>query len=101
MPGVKQAILWCVAAIEQISDQTISNWWQKSGILPPTMAAEIANSDEREKHRNNAAAAEFSMLANSLNLGADALTAQEFEHFPGEQQVTNLPEYAADQLHIL
>lgn len=89
MPGVKQAILWCVAAMEQISDQTIRNCWRKTEILPPTMTVDIVNSDEREKHRGNAASAELSILINSLNLGADALTAQEFEQFPGEQQVTN------------
>ncbi|DBA73427.1 TPA: hypothetical protein ACH3X1_011464 [Trebouxia sp. C0004] len=43
------------------------------------MTADIVNSDERERHRDNAAAAELSMIIDSLNLGADALTAQEYE----------------------
>ena len=35
MPGVKQAILWSVAAFGELSDQTISNCWRKTGIPPP------------------------------------------------------------------
>lgn len=87
VPGVRQAILWSVAAMDQISAQTISNCWRHTGILPPTMSAEIASSDERERQRDNAAAAELSHLIHSLNLGSDALTAEEYEQFPGEQEV--------------
>ena len=87
VPGVKQAILWCVAAMEQISAQTTSNCWRHTGILPPTMSADIASNDERERHRDNAAASELSDLINDLNLGSDALTAEEYEQFPGEQEV--------------
>ena len=87
LPGLKQAILWSVLALEQISTQTISNCWRHTGILPPTMSAEIANSDERERNRNNAVASELSALISNLNLGSDALTAQEYEQCPGEQEV--------------
>ena len=76
-----------VAAMDHISAQTISNCWRHTGILPPTMSAEIASSDERERQRDNAAAAELSHLIHSLNLGSDALTAEEYEQFPGEQEV--------------
>ncbi|KAL0035937.1 hypothetical protein WJX77_008310 [Trebouxia sp. C0004] len=78
MPGVRQAILWSVAALEQITDQTIRNCWRKTGILPPTMSAEIVNSDEREKARDVSAAAELSRMISGLNLGDDALSADDF-----------------------
>ena len=87
MPGVRQAILWSVASMEQISDQTIRNCWRKTGILPPTMAAEILNSDEREKARDAIAAAELSRMISGLNLGEDALSAEDFQELPGEQEV--------------
>ena len=87
VPGVRQAILWSVAAMEQISAQSITNCWRHTGILPPTMSAEIASNDQRERHRDNDAATEMSMLISSLNLGSDALTAEEYEQFPGEKQV--------------
>ena len=74
-------------AMEQISGQSISNCWRKTGILPTTMSAAIANCDERERHRDNATAVQLSELIGNLRLGDDALTAEEFEQFPREQQV--------------
>ncbi|KAL0021024.1 hypothetical protein WJX77_008053 [Trebouxia sp. C0004] len=64
------------------------------GILPPTMSAQIVSNDQRERHRDNAAALELSDLINSLNLGLDALTAEEYEQFPGEQEVERLTSLA-------
>lgn len=87
VPGVRQAILWSVATLEQVSAQSIANCWRHTGILPPTMSAEIASNDQRERHRDNAAASELSMLISSLNLGADAVNFEEYEAFPGEEQV--------------
>ena len=84
MPGVRQAILWSVAALEHITDQTIRNCWRKTGILPPTMSAEIVNSD---KARDVSAAAELSRMISGLNLGDDALSADEFGELPSEQEV--------------
>ena len=43
--------------------------------------------DHRERHKDNAAAAERSELTNKLNLGNDALSAKEYEKFPGEDEV--------------
>ena len=86
VPGIRQAILWSVAALDQISAQTISNCWRHTGILPPTMTAEIVSNDHRERHKDNAAAAELSELINSLSLGSDALSAEEYEQFPGEDE---------------
>ena len=89
MPGVKQAILWSVASLEQISDQTIRNCWKKTGILPLAMSASIANDDEREKSRHLSAASELSSLISCLHLGDDTLPAAEYEDFPGEHKVSS------------
>ena len=43
------------------------------------MSAEIVSNDHRERHKDNAAAAELSELINNLNLGSDALSAEEYE----------------------
>ena len=85
VPGVRQAILWSVAALAQVSDQSISNCWRKTGILPPTMSAEIASNDQREQQKDTAAASELSMLITSLNPGSDAMTLEEYQQLPGEQ----------------
>lgn len=87
MPSVRQAILWSVASMDKTSDQTTRNCWRKTGILPPTMAAEIVNSNERETARDASAAAELSQMIDGLNLGEDALTAEEFQELPGEREV--------------
>ena len=89
MPGVKQAIMWSVQSMDQITDQSISNCWRKTGILPATMSAVIANNDERERRRDQSTAAELSALIGNMNLGADALSAEDFvSNFPGEAEVS-------------
>ena len=87
VPGVRQAIPWSVAALDQMSAQTISNCWRHTGILAPTMSAVFFSNDHRERHKDNAAAAELSELINNLNLGSGALSAEEYEQFPGEDEV--------------
>lgn len=89
-PGVRQAILWSVASMQLITEQTIRNCWKKTGILPPTMSASIANNDERQRSRDHSLATELSALIGNLNLGSDALCAEDFAtNFPGENEVSN------------
>ena len=88
MPGVRQAIMWSIAAFSELSNQTISNCWRKTDILPPVWNAELVNADEREKGRMAEANAELSTLIASLSLGSDALSAEEFQNFPNEEQVS-------------
>ena len=90
MPGVRQAILWSVAAYGELSNQTISNCWRKTGSLPPVWNAWLVNADEREKSRVAEANAELSALIANLRLGPDALSAEEFQNFPNEEQVSCL-----------
>lgn len=90
MPGVRQAILWSVAAFGELSNQTISNCWRKTDILPPVWNAQLVNADEREKTRVAEANAELSSLIANLRLGSDALSAEEFQNFPNEEQVSCL-----------
>ena len=62
MPGIRQAILWSVAAFGELSNQTISNCWRKTDILPPVWNAQLVNADEREKTRVAEANADLSSL---------------------------------------
>ena len=62
--------------------------WRKTDILPPVWNAQLVNADEREKTRAEEANAELSSLIANLRLGSDALSAEEFQNFPNEKQVT-------------
>ena len=63
VPGVRQAILWSVAALEQIS-----NCWRHTQILPPTMSAEISSNMSRSETQTKLQQ-QLSQLISSLNLG--------------------------------
>ncbi len=54
------------------------------------MALDIVNSEERERSRDAGAASELSQLISGLKLGDDALTAEEYENFPSEQEVSHV-----------
>ena len=84
---IRQAITWSAQVWQDICEQTIRNCWRKVQILPPTLSADINNLDEREHARQSEAAADLSSLISSLNLGSDALQPEEYEAFPGEDQV--------------
>ena len=87
LPDIRQAIIWSAQVWQDISEQTIRNCWRKVQILPPTWSADINNLDERERTRQNEAIADLSSLISSLNLGSDALEPEEYEAFPGEDEV--------------
>ena len=87
LPDIRQAITWSAQVWQDISEQTIRNCWHKVQILPPTWSADINNLDERERARESEAVAHLSSLISSLNLGSDALQPEEYEAFPGEDEV--------------
>ena len=87
LADIRQAITWSAQVWQDISEQTIRNCWRKVQIHPPTWSADINNLDERERARQSEAVADLSSLISSLNLGSDALQPEEYEAFPGEDEV--------------
>jgi hypothetical protein len=75
-------------AWQELSDATIRNCWRKSGILPVVWQADISSQDVRQtaKAAKEAGMGELASLIGKLNLGDDALPAEEYIELQAEKQ---------------
>ena len=73
------------------------NCWRKAGILPAPWHADIANKDERRARAvDEEASTELAALIEQLQLGADAITVQQYISMPGEDCIEQI--YSDEQL---
>ena len=82
-PNVMQAIIWMEEAWRELSPQSAMNCWIKSGILPVGWAERLKHCSGVEVERRRIEN-EVQTLIQSLPLGQDALTAEEYIDLPGK-----------------
>ena len=91
-PNVMQAIIWIKEAWRELSPQTARNCWIKSGILSVGWAERLKHCSDVEVEQRRIEN-EVQTLIQSLLLGQDILSVDEYTELPGEKDVTEIPVY--------
>lgn len=83
-----QAIIWSQQAWDKITEDTISNCWRKTAILPSQEDLTSEDAAAAVAEELAAVGSAVGELIGSLNLGDDALQAAEFVELPGEEVIS-------------
>ncbi|KAL2629671.1 hypothetical protein R1flu_014357 [Riccia fluitans] len=86
-PDVKQAIVWSAQVWQDTSTSTMRNCWRKASILPVAWNANIQVQDERRTAKDTLELTDLDNLISALNLGADALTTEEYVSLARENDI--------------
>ncbi|KAL2634195.1 hypothetical protein R1flu_005674 [Riccia fluitans] len=73
-----EAIVWSAQVWQDTSTSTVRNCWRKASILPVAWNADIQVQDERRTAKDTLELTDLDNLISALNLGADALTTEEY-----------------------
>ncbi|KAL2610571.1 hypothetical protein R1flu_029144 [Riccia fluitans] len=82
-----EAIVWSAQVWQDTSTSTVRNCWRKASILPVAWNADIQVQDERQTAKDTLELTDLDNLISALNLGADALTTEEYVSLTGENDM--------------
>ena len=86
-PDLKQAISWTAAILNQMKPETIVNCWKKVKILPPALTQAMAEESDNIATADDQSNAEIGCLIQALELGANAMSADEYLQLDHDSQV--------------
>ncbi|KAL2641597.1 hypothetical protein R1flu_009184 [Riccia fluitans] len=85
--SMKLAIVWSAQVSQDTSTSLVHNCWRKASILPVAWNADIQVQDERRTAKDTLELTDLDNLISCLNLGAHALTTEEYVSLAGENDM--------------